>query len=120
MEDDLISREIENIKASRRGRPIPSNSPMVFISHDSRDAKLAEAFGKLLSILLDEIEGKLSDEQELFEQLNAKLNRVQREDGTVQDDRLSEVREIEEVVQQFLQESFADVSLKINIPPEFC
>lgn len=83
------------------------------------DIKTTEStpFGKILSILLQAVEPKLPDAKKLFEELNAKLNRVQRPDGTVADDRLDEVKLIESTVEKYVRESFADVALRITIPP---
>ncbi|MBI2907415.1 MAG: ATP-dependent endonuclease [Chloroflexi bacterium] len=83
------------------------------------DIKTTEStpFGRILAILLQAVEAKLPDAQRLFEELNAKLNRVQRPDGTVVDGRLDEVKLIESIVEKFVRESFADVALRITIPP---
>ncbi len=83
------------------------------------DIKTTEStpFGKILSILLRAVETKLPDAQRSFEELNSQLNRVEREDGTVTDDRLDEVKLIESTVEKYVRESFADVDLRITIPP---
>jgi hypothetical protein len=83
------------------------------------DIKTTETtpFGKILSILLQAVEPKLPDAKKLFEELNAKLNRVQQPDGTVVDGRLDEVKLIESTVEKYVRESFADVALRITIPP---
>ncbi len=83
------------------------------------DIKTTEStpFGKILTILLQAIESKLPDAQRLFEELDAKLNRVQQPDGTVVDGRLDEVKLIESTVEKYVRESFADVALRIIIPP---
>ncbi|MCG2784377.1 MAG: ATP-dependent endonuclease [Anaerolineae bacterium] len=83
------------------------------------DIKTTEStpFGKILAILLQAVEPKLPDAQRLFEELNAKLNCVQQPDGTVLDGRLDEVRLIESTVEKYVRESFADVALRIMIPP---
>jgi len=83
------------------------------------DIKTTEStpFGKILAILLQAVESKLPDAQRLFEELNAKLNRVQQADGTVVDGRLDEVKLIESTVEKYVRESFADVALQITIPP---
>lgn len=83
------------------------------------DIKTTEStpFGKILAILLQAVESKLPDAQRLFEELNAKLNRVQQPDGTVVDGRLDEVKLIESTVEKYVRESFADVALRITIPP---
>jgi energy-coupling factor transporter ATP-binding protein EcfA2 len=83
------------------------------------DIKTTEStpFGKILAILLQAVESKLPDAQRLFEELNAKFNRVQQPDGTVVDGRLDEVKLIESTVEKYVRESFADVALRITIPP---
>lgn len=83
------------------------------------DIKTTEStpFGKILAILLQAVEPKLPDAQRLFEELNAKLNRVQQPDGTVVDGRLDEVKLIESTVEKYVRESFSDVALRITIPP---
>jgi len=83
------------------------------------DIKTTEStpFGKILAILLRAVETKLPDAQKLFEELNSKLNRVVQEDGTVVDERLDEVKLIESTVEKYVRESFADVALRITIPP---
>jgi hypothetical protein len=83
------------------------------------DIKTTEStpFGRILAILLQAVESKLPDAQRLFEELNAKLNRVQQPDGTVVDGRLDEVKLIESTVEKYVRESFADVALRITIPP---
>ena len=83
------------------------------------DIKTTEStpFGKILAILLRAVETKLPDAQKLFEELNSKLNRVCQPDGTILDDRLDEVKLIESTVEKYVRESFADVVLRITIPP---
>ncbi len=83
------------------------------------DIKTTEStpFGKILAILLQAVEPKLTEAQRLFEDLNAKLNRVQQSDGAVVDGRLEEVKLIETTVEKYVRESFAEVALRIAIPP---
>lgn len=83
------------------------------------DIKTTEStpFGKILAILLQAVEPKLPNAQRLFEELNAKLNRVEQPDGSVVDGRLDEVKLIESTVEKYVRESFADVALRITIPP---
>ncbi len=83
------------------------------------DIKTTEStpFGKILAILLQAVEPRLPAVQQLFEQLNRNLNRVQEPDGSIVDGRLEEVRLIESTVEKYLRESFAEVSLRITIPP---
>jgi putative ATP-dependent endonuclease of OLD family len=83
------------------------------------DIKTTEStpFGKILAILLSSVEAKLPDAQKLFEELNSKLNRIHQPDGTVVDGRLDEVKLIEGTVEKYVRESFADVAVRITIPP---
>ena len=83
------------------------------------DIKTTEStpFGKILAILLRAVETKLPDARKLFEELDSKLNRVCQADGTVIDNRLDEVKLIESTVEKYVRESFADVALRITIPP---
>lgn len=83
------------------------------------DIKTTEStpFGKILAVLLEAVEPKLPDAKKLFEELNTKLNRVQQPDGTVVDGRLEEVKLIESTVEKYVRESFADVAVRITIPP---
>ncbi|MEX2167680.1 MAG: AAA family ATPase [Pirellulales bacterium] len=83
------------------------------------DTKTAEtsSFGKILAIVMKAIEPLLADEKGLFEKLSRKLTRLIGADGTVEDSRLEEIRRIERTIQAYVRESFANVSLEIDIPP---
>ena len=83
------------------------------------DTKTAESssFGKILAIVTKSIEPLLSEEKDLFDKLSKKISRVVGGDGSVQDDRLAEIRTIEETIQRYVQESFPNVTLEIEIPP---
>jgi len=85
----------------------------------SDDTKTAEtsSFGKILAIVMKTIEPLLAEEQDLFEKLSKKLTRVNGEGGGVQDDRLEEIKNIERTIQSYVRESFANVSVEIEIPP---
>lgn len=74
-------------------------------------------FGKILGILLEAIEPILTAEKKIFEELNSKLNRIRREDGTIQDSRLDQIRLIEATVERYVRESFSNVAIEISIPP---
>ncbi|WP_165845657.1 ATP-dependent nuclease [Streptacidiphilus pinicola] len=77
----------------------------------------ASSFGKLLSILFNQTRGQLGEMEDLFLGLHAQLN-VQREaDGTVRDDRLPEVRAIEDLLESHLRSGFPRASVSIEIPP---
>lgn len=85
----------------------------------SDDTKTAESssFGKILAIVMKSIEPLLADEKDLFEKLSKKLTRLIGADGSIQDNRLQEIKHIEKTIQSFVRESFASVSLEIEIPP---
>ncbi len=42
-------RKVEKTPVKAEEMPFHSKTPLIFVSHDSQDAELAEAFGKLLS-----------------------------------------------------------------------
>lgn len=77
----------------------------------------SSSFGKLIKILLDEISSKLTDVEAMFAKLNRILNIEYSEDGTPQDNRLREVKKIEQTIGHYLQESFPQVSIRLEIPP---
>lgn len=83
------------------------------------DTKTAEtsSFGKILAIVMKAIEPLLAEQKDLFEKLSKKLTRVLGADGKVEDGRLPEIRTIEQTIQRYVRESFASVSLEIEIPP---
>jgi hypothetical protein len=85
----------------------------------SDDTKTAEtsSFGKILAIVMKAIEPLLAEEKDLFDKLSKKLTRVLGADGKLEDGRLPEIRTIEQTIQRYVRESFASVSLEIEIPP---
>lgn len=97
--------------------PVPIYIPAVKDLTDDIKTTESTPFGKILSILLQAVEPQLSEEKRLFEELNRKFNRVQGDDGKIQDDRLPEVKLIESTVEKNVRESFANVTLSISIPP---
>ena len=97
--------------------PNPIYIPAVKDLADDIKTTESSPFGKILAILLQAIENKLPEAAQIFSDLNGKLNRVFAPDGTEVDGRLPEVRLIESTVEKFVQESFANVALRIAIPP---
>ncbi|MCX4508593.1 ATP-dependent nuclease [Streptomyces griseus] len=85
----------------------------------SDDLKTSESasFGKLLGILVEQIKPQLADVDELFGKLRAYLNVEELPDGGVNDGRLQEVRNIEQLVEGNLQAAFPDTRVSIEIPP---
>lgn len=97
--------------------PDPIYIPAVKDLADDIKTTESSPFGKILAILLQAVESKLPAAAQLFADLNAQLNRIQQPDGTHLDGRLPEVKLIETTVERFVQESFANVALRIAIPP---
>ena len=83
------------------------------------DTKTAEgsSFGKILGIVMKSIEPMLKEDSELFEKLSRKLTRTTGPDGVVHDDRLDAIKNIEAMIEGFVRESFASVTLEIDVPP---
>lgn len=98
--------------------PEPIYIPAAKDLGDEVKTKESTSFGRILRILLDQIEGELQGADNLFTQLNQKLNPIELEDGTFDDtNRLQQIKNIETTVERFVQESFRDVKLRIRIPP---
>lgn len=85
---------------------------------DDTKTKESTPFGKVICILMKAIEDKLNEETQLFQTLRAKLNRIVKEDGEIDDsNRLDEIKIIERTVEGYVQESFSTAKLNIAIPP---
>jgi putative ATP-dependent endonuclease of OLD family len=97
--------------------PEPIYIPAVKDLRDDVKTTESTPFGKVIGMLLKAIEPELAAEKTLFDQLNAKLNRVAMPDGSTKDERLAPIKTIEDTVQRFVQESFKAVKLRITIPP---
>ncbi len=98
--------------------PEPVYIPAVKDLADDVKTATGTPFGKILKILLDVIAPKLESQKILFDELNAKLNRIVNADGSITDiDRLAEVKLIETTVESYVRESFAEVKLRVEIPP---
>jgi len=106
------------IDVSVRGMlPEPIYIPAVKNLADDVKAKESTTFGKVLGILLSSIEPELGKIEETFVELSKMFNRVKQADGTTIDARLPQVKVIENTVEQYLKESFANVALEISVPP---
>ncbi|MER7044215.1 AAA family ATPase [Streptomyces jumonjinensis] len=97
--------------------PEPIYIPAVKELNDDLKTSSTATFGRLLSILFEDIEHQLPQLEASFEQLRSQLNVVSQEDGGESDGRLPEVREIESLIQRNLQESFPRASVRLEIPP---
>lgn len=84
---------------------------------DEIKAKQSATFGKLLSVLLDAIEPKLNEAQDVFKELEKHLNRIDHPDGSQTDDRLDDVKRIEDTVATYLREIFPQIKVELKIPP---
>ncbi|WOH20513.1 AAA family ATPase [Paenarthrobacter sp. GOM3] len=83
------------------------------------EMKTAETatFGKLLKLLLDEVEDEFDDLQAQFQDLQKRLSRVLDSNGEPAEDlRLEAVKKIEQTVEDFVRESFPGVELRLNVP----
>lgn len=84
---------------------------------DEIKTKQAATFGKLLNVLLVAIEPKLSKEQDVFKELEKRLNRISHPDDTQTDNRLDEVKHIENTVGGYLRDIFTSIEIELKIPP---
>jgi putative ATP-dependent endonuclease of OLD family len=73
-------------------------------------------FGKLLGLLLAEVSEQFVDINARFVEVQRKLSRVVGEDGDEVDARLPAVRAVEATIEKFVQESFPNVGLRMNVP----
>ncbi|AQW49618.1 ATP-dependent nuclease [Streptomyces violaceusniger] len=97
--------------------PEPIYIPAVKELNDDLKTTSSATFGRLLSLLFEDIEHQLPELEASFDQLRQQLNVVAEEDGGESDRRLPEVRQIETLIQQNLQESFPRASVRLEIPP---
>ncbi len=98
--------------------PEPILIPAVKDINDDIKTKESATFGKLMGVLLSLIEDTEALESILasFDQFKGLFNRVETEEG-IKDDRIDEVKYIEDVFQSYIQENFPKVKLEIAIPP---
>ncbi|MET8605295.1 AAA family ATPase [Streptomyces rubiginosohelvolus] len=97
--------------------PEPIYIPAVKDLNDDLKTTSSATFGRLLSLLFEDIEHQLPELEASFDQLRNQLNVATEEDGSESDRRLPEVRQIETLIQQNLQESFPRASVRLEIPP---
>lgn len=97
--------------------PEPIYVPAVKDFADEIKTKQSATFGKLLSVLLEAIEPKLNAAREIFKELEKHLNRISHPDGSQTDDRLDEVKLIEDTVGKYLRDIFAQIDIELRIPP---
>jgi putative ATP-dependent endonuclease of OLD family len=120
-EDDLteidceLTTGIDNSVAALLPEPI--YIPAVKDIADDVKTKDSATFGKILGLLLNVIEPKLARMSDMFADLDSMLNRGAEGGGAQRDDRIPEIKEVEEVIQTHLRENFPSSSVEIHIPP---
>ncbi|MEV6423291.1 AAA family ATPase [Streptomyces sp. NPDC051662] len=97
--------------------PEPIYIPAVKELNEEVKTTSTATFGRLLSILFEDIGHQLPALEASFDQLRNQLNVVTDEDGKESDERLPEVRQIEAHIQRNLQESFPRARVRLEIPP---
>ncbi|PPG29011.1 AAA family ATPase [Pseudoclavibacter sp. RFBB5] len=73
-------------------------------------------FSRLLELLFTEVEDQLGNIETQFAGIHSKLSRVLVADGKESDERLPAVKLIETTIERFVQNSFPDVTLRMNVP----
>lgn len=114
-QDEKLSTGIENSVS-----PIFPDAiyvPAVKDLSDEVKTTQSATFGKLISILLSEIESELGDLQGWFNDLDKRLNRTVGPDDTIVDERITGVQDIESDLEFNLRETFANVNVELRIPP---
>lgn len=119
-DDKKVEVEIDlptGIDNSIRGLlPEPILIPAVKDLSDDMSTKTTASFGKLLNMLLGEIEEEFTEAEEVFADLKRKLNRIVDGEAEV-DDRIEKIKQVEAIIQSNLNETFRDVSIELRIPP---
>lgn len=128
---DLIIENLPPEELEEREIPLPSGIPAtiklllptpIFIPavkdiNDDVRTKDSSTFGKLISVLLGAIEetDEFKKLSESLDELNRLLNRIDTGEEII-DDRIEELKNIEELVNQYLKENFQKVDLQIGVP----
>lgn len=98
--------------------PEPILIPAVKDISDDVKTKESATFGKLISVLLSLIENAdvFEDITRSFDTLKNLLNKIKTDEGTI-DKRIDEVKNIESILEFYIQENFPNVTLELIIPP---
>ncbi|MFF6954461.1 AAA family ATPase [Streptomyces iakyrus] len=97
--------------------PEPIYIPAVKELNEEVKTTSTATFGRLLALLFGQIEHQLPELESSFEALRGQLNVITHENGQESDKRLTEVRQIESLIQSNLQESFPRANVRLEIPP---
>lgn len=96
--------------------PEPIYIPAVKNVNDDLKTSQTTSFGRLLGLLLQDMEPDLADLTRAFGELNAYFNRTE-VDGTTEDRRHRKVRELESNIEGLLAENFPAVKIELSVPP---
>ena len=98
--------------------PEPILIPAVKDISDDVKTKESATFGKLLGVLLSLIEKAdvFEDITKAFDKLKSLLNKI-KSDENIEDNRIDEVKNIENILELYIQENFPNVTLELIIPP---
>ncbi|CEL24007.1 AAA family ATPase [Methanobacterium formicicum] len=98
--------------------PVPLLIPAVKEISDDLKTKESASFGRLLGVLLGLIENAeaVKEFSKSFDDLKNLLNPTETENGFV-DNRIDEVKHIENILETNIQENFPNVTLELIIPP---
>jgi putative ATP-dependent endonuclease of OLD family len=85
--------------------------------NDDIKTKDSSTFGKLIAVLLGAIQDteEFKKINESLDELNGLLNRIDTGNGVV-DERIPELKNIEDLVNQYLKENFQNANLQIGVP----
>lgn len=96
--------------------PEPIYIPAVKDLSDDLKTSQSTTFGRLLGILLDDLNPHLAQIELSLATLNEMLNRVE-ERGELIDRRHQHVQNLEGRIENFLQDNFPSIRLELNVPP---
>ena len=96
--------------------PEPIYIPAVRNLADELKTSQTTSFGRLLSLLFDNMSPDLAAIEQSLEQLRGMFNRVER-GGEIVDERHAQVQSLETSVEEFLRENFPTAKVELEIPP---
>jgi len=90
--------------------------PAVKNLHDDLKTTQTTPFGRLIGLLLEEMQPALNQINESLTNLNRMLNRIQGTGGVI-DERHDRVQNLERRIEEFLQSNFPSIKLELSVPP---
>lgn len=87
--------------------------------NDEVKTKESATFGKIISLLMKSVQSNDSfiEIQESFNKLKSLLNKYENENGEIEDNRIKQVKDVEQLIRGYLSDSFPNIDLEIIIPP---